>query len=75
MSGFKNPSGGRPLESRAELSRATKPATVGDEAEVPPMSDETFPMMTLNRSASAEISGMACVFKKKTGPLRQVSIS
>ena len=60
-SGFRNPSGGRWLEMRAELSRETKPATVGDEAEVPPMRNEPFPMITLNRSASAEISGMAWV--------------
>lgn len=59
-SGFRKPSGAWWFERRAELSSETKPATVGDEADVPPMRNDSLLMMTWKRSASAEMSGMAC---------------
>ena len=58
-SGFRNPSGGRPAERRAELSSETKPANVGAAADVPPMSPERPPRKMRKLSAWAATSGMA----------------
>ena len=57
--GFRNPSGGRPAERRAELSSETKPANVGAAADVPPMSPDRPPRKMRKLSAWAATSGMA----------------
>jgi hypothetical protein len=60
-SGFKNPRGGFFFEIRASFKSDTKPATVGQAADVPP----TFPVRPLRKirkpSACAETSGIAYV--------------
>ena len=58
-SGFRKPSGGRPAESRAELSSETMPAKVGAAADVPPTEMMRPPRKTRKRSACAATSGMA----------------
>lgn len=60
--GFKNPSVGRPLASRASFSKATMAANVGDEAEVPPMEMIRPERKTRNRRPCAATSGYARPF-------------
>lgn len=48
--GFRNPSGGSPLERRASLSSETIPAKVGAEAEVPAAARLAPSKMTWNLS-------------------------
>ena len=60
-SGFKNPSGGRPLDSRAELSSETMPANVGEDADVPPMRAGRPVRKMRRKSPCAATSGMAFV--------------
>ncbi len=58
-SGLRKPSGGRPLERRAELSSETMPATAGAEAEVPPM-ERMRPLRKMRKKRPwAATSGMA----------------
>ena len=60
MSGFRKPSEDFPAAIRASFSRATKPAIVGDDADVPPMCLAPPPTNILKNSACAETSGNAC---------------
>lgn len=57
--GLRKPSGGFPAESRAEFKSETKPANVGEEAEVPPISPGLPWKKILKLSACAETSGNA----------------
>ena len=59
-SGFKNPSGRRPFDSRAEFSSETMPANVGADADVPPMDTGLPRRKTRKNSPCAATSGMAC---------------
>ena len=58
-SGFKNPSGGRPFDSRAELSSETMPANVGADADVPPIDTGRPRRKTRKNSPCAATSGIA----------------
>jgi hypothetical protein len=57
--GFKNPKDGRPAFKRTSFNKATNPAKVGDDAEVPPIKNASPPTKTLNRSPCAATSGKA----------------
>jgi hypothetical protein len=69
MRGLRKPRAGLPAAIRASFSRATKPATDGVDAEVPPMGTALPPTKTRKKSACAEMSGIAFQRRVQNGTL------